>query len=109
VVWVAKNLDVAKSWCALRAQSLEGMLCMHGIASQGSLDFLVHDHKDLDSFLGFSLEELIQPVVPVIERGASQEEFRRQPPVCNVDGLFGLLESHRDSPEIVTAIHIPFD
>lgn len=40
---------------------------------------------------------------------SSEEELRRQPPVGDVDGLLGLLQSDRDGPEVVASIDVPLD
>lgn len=90
-------------------ESLQSVLGMSGVACQGSLDLFVDHDKDSDPGLCLSLEEVIQTVLLLVIRRPAQEQFRGQPPVGNVDGLLCLLQSYRDSPEVVTAVDVPLD
>ena len=82
---------------------------MGRVAGQRRLYLLVHDNVDLDTLLSLPLEQVIKPVLLVVVGRSSEEELRRQPPVGDVDGLLGLLQSDRDGPEVVASIDVPLD
>ena len=82
---------------------------MGGIAADGLLDLFVDDDVDLDACFCSSLQHLIQSPFLIEEGRSAQEEFGAQPPILNVDGLFGLLERDRDSVEVVAPIDVPLD
>ena len=84
------------------------MLRMGRIASQSLLDLLVNDHIDLNPSLSGAFDDLVETPFLVEEGRAAQEEFRRQPPVRDVNRLFGTFQADRDSPHVVTTINIPF-
>jgi hypothetical protein len=69
---------------------------------------LVHGDVNLDAGLGASLEHLVQPVLLVVERRPLQEQLWTEPPVGNVNGLLCLLQGFGHSPEVVSAVDVPF-
>lgn len=75
------------------------MLGMSRIASKRGFDFAVYDDIDLDAGFSTAFEDLVEPPFLVIGGRTTQEEFGRKPPIGNVDGLFCLFESYRDSLE----------
>lgn len=109
VVWMSHDVDVSVSWSTFRAESSKRVLCMRRVASQRLLDLLVDHHIDLDTSLSRSLDDLVQTPFLVEEGGTPHEDFRREPPVGDVNGLFGILHTNRDGPEVVAAINIPLD
>ena len=73
------------------------MLGMGRVASKCGFDFAIYNDIDLDAGFGTTLEDLVESPFLVIGRRSTQKEFGRKPPIGNVDGLFGLFESYRDS------------
>jgi hypothetical protein len=41
--------------------------------------------------------------------GSTEEQLWRQPPVGDIDGFLGLLESNGNSPEVISTIYVPLD
>jgi hypothetical protein len=80
-----------------------------GIAGQGLLDFFVDDHIDLNTTFSSPLDDLVYTPFLVEKGWAAQEQLGREPPVLDIDGLFGVLQTNRHGPHIVAAIDIPFD
>lgn len=109
VVGMSHNMNVTMAWAALWTKRTEGMLGVKGVASDGCLDLLVHYNVNLNSALGSSLEDLIKTPFLVVVRWSAQKEFRREPPIGHVDGLFGSLESNTDGPEVISSVDIPLD
>lgn len=69
---------------------------------------LVHRNVNLDTSLGASLENLIQPGLLIVVRRPLQEQLWAEPPIRNVDGLLGFLQSLGNGPEVVSTIDVPF-
>lgn len=109
VVWMAEHFDISVTWAPFGTKLAQRMLGMGRITGQGLLDFLVDDHVDLDSCLCSPFEHLVEPPFLVEIRRPSEKQFRRQPPIRNVDGLCGSLKCYRNSPEVVACIDIPLD
>lgn len=82
---------------------------MGRVASQGLLNLFVDDDIDLDSALRSAFDNLVKTPFLVEEWRTAQEEFRGEPPILNVNGLFGVLEANRDGIEIIAPVYIPFD
>lgn len=74
-----------------------------------SANLLVYNDVDLHTSLSSPLENLVQTPFLIVEGGSPQEQFRRDPPVLQVDDLLGLVERNRDRPEIVQSIDIPLE
>lgn len=109
VVGMTENMDVTMARCPLRTKGSQGMLGMSRIAGQGLLNLLVDDDIDLDSTLGGTLDDLVEPPF-LIEKGrAAQKQLRGEPPVGDVNGLFGIFQADRDRPHVVTTIDVPLD
>lgn len=45
----------------------------------------------------------------VVMRRSTQEQFRGEPPVGNINALLGILEGNRNSPEVVQSVDVPLD
>lgn len=74
-----------------------------------SANLLVHNDVDLHTSLSAPLENLVQAPFLIVEWRSPQEQFRRDPPVRQVDDLLGLVERNRDRPEIIQSIDIPLE
>ena len=85
------------------------MLCVGAVTADSLSDLLVHNDIDLHASFSSSLKYLIKPPLLMIVGWPSQEELRTQPPVLDVDCLFGLLQSDRDSIEVVLSVDVPLD
>lgn len=109
MIWVSHDMNIAMSRSTLWAKCPQCMFCMGRIASQCLLNLFVDDNVNLYAALGGPLDDFVEPPFLVEKWRTAQEQLRGQPPVLDVDGLFGRLESYRDGPHVVTAIHIPFD
>ena len=109
VIRVAQDLDVSMARGPFRAEAFQRMLGMGRIAGKCLVDLLVHDNVNLDTSLSATFEHLIQSPFLVEKRRPPQEQFRRDPPVCQVDHLLGLIQGGRDSPEVVQRIDIPLE
>lgn len=97
VVGMAHDRDVSVPRGAFWAECLEGMLGMGRITSNCGFDFAVYNDIDLDAGFSTTFENLVKSPFLVIGGRTTQEEFGGKPPVGNVDGLFCLFESYRDS------------
>ena len=109
MIRMAHHSDVAVPRTTLRTQGLQSMLRMCGIAADGLLHLFVHDDVDLDSGLRLPLQHLIQPPLLIEVWRSSQEQFRAQPPVLDVNCFLRLLKRDRHGVEVVAPINIPFD
>ena len=109
VIRVAQDLDVSMARGPFRAEAFQRMLGMGRIAGKCLVDLLVHDNVDLDTSFSATLEHLIQSPFLVEKRRPPQEQLWRDPPVCEVDHLLGLVQGGRDSPEVVQRIDIPLE
>ena len=109
VIRVAQDLDVPMARGPFRAEAFQGMLGMGRIAGKSLVDLLVHNNVNLHTSFGPTLEHLVQSPFLIEKRRPPQEQFRRDPPVCQVDHLLGLVQGSRDSPEVVQSIDIPLE
>ena len=85
------------------------MLGVRRVAGQSLLDLLVDDDIDLHPSLGSPPDGLVEPPFLAKIWRSTKEELGGQPPVLDVDRFFGVLDAYRYSPEVVSAIDIPFD
>jgi hypothetical protein len=85
------------------------MFGMSRVTGQSLLDLLVHSDIYLHTSLSRTLQDHVESPFLVEVGGTAQEQLWREPPVGDIDGLLGILKSDWDSPEVVTAIDIPFD
>jgi hypothetical protein len=106
---MAQHVDISMPGRAFWAESPQSMFGMSGITGQSLLDLFVHDHINLDTALGSSFDDLVETPFLTEKGWTTQEELGREPPVLDIDGLFGVFKAHRDGPEVVTTIDIPFD
>ncbi len=109
VIRMAQHVDIAMAGRAFWAESSQSMFCMSRVTGQRLLNFFIHDHINLDTPLGSSFDDLVETPFLTEKGWASQEELGREPPVLDIDGLFGVFQADRDGPEVVTTIDIPFD
>ena len=82
---------------------------MGRIAADSLLDLFVHDDIDLDSRLSFTLQDLVEPPIWVVEGRTTEKQLWAEPPVLDVDDLFRCLKGNADGVEVVAPIDIPLD
>lgn len=109
VVGMPHDPDIPVSRRPWRAQTVQCMFCMRTIARDGSLNLLIHDNEDLHSCLCPPLQHLIQSPFLVVVRWSPQEKLWTQPPVLDVDCLFGLLQRDGHCPKVISPVDIPLD
>lgn len=80
---------------------------MRRIARQGRFHFTVDLNVDLDTLFGLPLQYLIQSPFLIVVRRPAHKQLGRQPPVSDVDGLFGVFQCHRHSL-ISVNLHLQF-
>lgn len=97
VIRMTHDLDVSIARRSLGTQRLQCVLCVLGIARNGSLDLTVDGHVDLDAGFGAAFQDFIQSPFLVVIWWASQEQLRGQPPIRNVDGFLSLFKSDGNS------------
>ena len=109
VIRMSHHGDIAITWTPLRTQRVQSMLGVCTVATDGCCHFLVYNHVDFHPSLCPPLQHLIEPPFLVVVWWSAQKELRAEPPVGNIDGLLGLLQRDRDSPEVVSPVDIPLD
>lgn len=92
MIRVTQAFDVAVAFCAFGTEVVQGFFGVVGVTGYGGFDFFVDHDIDLDSLLGFALEDLVEAVFLVEVRWTAEEEFGREPPVGDVDCLLCILE-----------------
>ncbi|KUI63669.1 hypothetical protein VM1G_12024 [Cytospora mali] len=97
VVRVAEHLDVL-------VESLKGMLGVLRVAGKRLGDLLVHDHIDLDTSLGGSLQHVVQTTPGPLKNEHGQYTVTSPP----IDGFLLLtFKGLRKSPEVSATIDVP--
>ena len=77
------------------AQSMFGM---GGITGESLIHLLIDNHVDLNTGLRATLENLIESPFLMLYGRTTEEKFGGEPPIGDIDGLGGLLESFGDRP-----------
>ena len=109
VIRVAHDTNVAIAWLALLDEAVESRFSVGRVASNGCGNLLVDNDVDLDASLGGTLDDFVETPFLIEVGRTSQEKFRADPPVGEIDGLLGSLECNRDGVEVVTSVNVPLD
>jgi hypothetical protein len=91
MIRMAQNTDIAMAGSSLGTKTLQRMLGVCRITSQSLVNLLVHNNKDLNTGFGATFQDVIQTPFLVLHGRATHKQFRREPPIGNVDGLGGLV------------------
>jgi hypothetical protein len=109
VVRMTYHMYLSMTEAALWTPCPQRMLRVRRIARQSLLHLLVDAHINLDASFSSTLDGLVETPLLVEECRTTKKQFRRKPPVGNIDHLSGFLDSDRNCPKIITAVDVPFD
>ena len=98
MIRVTQNMNIAMARCSLRTKIAQSMFGMGGITGESLINLLIDNHVYLNTGFSATLENLIESPFLMLYGRTTEEEFGRQPPIGDIDGLSGLLESFGDSP-----------